>query len=1103
MEKFYLFIKSITYPIKGSITLAISLLLFNSGQAATVTVGNITGTNYTSLTNAGGLFEDINSSKITGVIVATIISDINETGAVSLNQFAGSLTILSDGTMRTLSGGTSAAIPMININGADNVTIDGGIGKMLTFKNYSVNAVTITGSVFQVMGSSTHCVIKNCNIQSNSLSTSFIGAITIGEGVNSVSISYCDIRDVPGEKGLSHCGIYSNSVGNTITVAYNNIYNWESYGIKFEKVAIDCKISGNSFYMETGVSSNTSQIAIYLKNGQSLSITGNFIGGQLPKCGGSPWTNKGTDKKKLDITGIYLEYTKCIIDGNTIQNIRVPCLGEVYGINNYGGLVIVKRNKIFNIGASAKTYGIFNNQASGTNEFSNNMIAIGDGGNTIYGFYENSANGTTDFFYNSINISGSALGGSSSYSFLRNAATPYNFKNNILSNTRTGGTGINYAICSTPATVFTSDYNDFYVSGTGNVLGYWGGNSYTGLSDVFATAMGAHSISISPNFTSNFDLHLSSNPKLTIPATSVPTVSGDINEFTRNATTNMGMNQIPDISSSIWTGLVSNDWNTIGNWNSIVKRVPNGSDNVTIPNYTNPPILNPPANPPAICNSLTISPGAMLTITAGKALTINENLTNNNPSGTVGIIIQSDISGTGSLITKTATGNGLVVAQRWMKAGKWNIVSSPLSGQTIADFLTLNVNIPTATQPISTNRGMMDYDPATNNWNSYFTNQSNGNIEAGKGFSMRVKGSTAGVNDAAVTFTGLLQAGAQSANILTPAKWNCIGNPYTSAIGMNETSSSGLAYNFLTQNIKNLDQTNGAIYVWEEPDASNGLTGKYKTYSNATAAFDIQQGQAFMVKMNSSATAVNFNQAMQFHAPGIPLKSSTSPWPSIDVSVSVGTIKSTTTIAFNSAMTKGLDPTYDAGLLKGGTDLLVYSMLVEDNGIPFAIQALPDSDYNSLIIPIGLDFKTGGDVIFSSEVMNLPPDCKVILEDLLTKTCTDLSTHTYKITIAANSLITDRFRLKTTSTTTGLDKETTAGKLTAYANRNIDIRVKGRINKNAVATLYDVQGKVVLVKSMANGIENIILLPKMKIGIYMLSINDNGKLNGFKILVRE
>ena len=130
----------------------------------------------------------------------------------------------------------------------------------------------------------------------------------------------------------------------------------------------------------------------------------------------------------------------------------------------------------------------------------------------------------------------------------------------------------------------------------------------------------------------------------------------------------------------------------------------------------------------------------------------------------------------------------------------------------------------------------------------------------------------------------------------------------------------------------------------------------------------------------------------------------------------------------------------------------------------------------------------------------LPADCKAILEDKLTKTFTDLSRNVYKTAIAANSSITDRFFLYTS---TGAIDKPLSEKLTAYVNRNIDIRLNGQVSKNAVATLYDVQGRIVLVKNMEEGSFNIISLPTIKTGIYMLSVKDNGKLNGFKILVSQ
>jgi len=144
-------------------------------------------------------------------------------------------------------------------------------------------------------------------------------------------------------------------------------------------------------------------------------------------------------------------------------------------------------------------------------------------------------------------------------------------------------------------------------------------------------------------------------------------------------------------------------------------------------------------------------------------------------------------------------------------------------------------------------------------------------------------------------------------------------------------------------------------------------------------------------------------------------------WPTIKLVATHNSQNDTTYIAFNSFMTKGLDPTYDAGLLKGGSDLLIYSYLVETIpstvGVPFAIQALPDKGYNNLTIPIGLDFATGGDVVISAKLVGLSPDCKVILEDKSTNTFTDLSKSNYTITVPASSSITDRFLLHYTPQT--------------------------------------------------------------------------------------
>jgi len=455
-------------------------------------------------------------------------------------------------------------------------------------------------------------------------------------------------------------------------------------------------------------------------------------------------------------------------------------------------------------------------------------------------------------------------------------------------------------------------------------------------------------------------------------------------------------------------------------------------------------------------------------------------------------VFESDASGTGSLITGTSSGSATV--QRYMTTDAWHIVASPVSGQSISSFLGSNSNVATDDEGY---RGMMDYDPIINDWKDYFTNSTPGDLEAGKGFGIRTN------SNSAVVFSGMLNSGNVTTNGLTPVLWNCVGNPYSSAIGINDASSSDNA--FLTENATNLDPSYGAIYVWDNPDANNGIWGMYTIISNVPTeeAYTVQQGQAFMVKMNSGVSSVSFNPGMQIHDPALSLKSAGGAWSIVKLKASLNGQMRATTIGFNNAMTKGLDRTYDAGLLRDGSDLVIYSKLVDDNGVPFAIQALPDNNIGTMIIPLGVESKTGGEIVFSVETMNLPADCKFILEDVQSHTFTDLNINDYTTTVAANTKTTDRFRIHTSSMSTSIDGGAMDTDLSAFAVRNIEIRIKGRVSHQAVATLYDVQGKAVLVQTLEAGDLNIVRTPNIKSAIYLLSVNDNGKLKRFKIPVNE
>jgi len=59
------------------------------------------------------------------------------------------------------------------------------------------------------------------------------------------------------------------------------------------------------------------------------------------------------------------------------------------------------------------------------------------------------------------------------------------------------------------------------------------------------------------------------------------------------------------------------------------------------------------------------------------------------------------------------------------------------------------------------------------------------------------------------------------------------------------------------------------------------------------------------------------------------------------------------------------------------------------------------------------------------------------------------------------------------------------------------------VSKVAVATLYDIQGKVIVVGNLAEGDLNIIQTPSIRTGVYLLFVKDNERMQSFKIPVRE
>src|SRR6266498_1478367 len=109
----------------------------------TATAGNTGPTSYQHLQ---GAFAAINTGVHQGVINVAITGDTTEIGPSVLNATGGTANYTSvsvqptGGALRTVSGAISAGSPLVDLNGATNVTIDGinTGGNALTFSNTTI-----------------------------------------------------------------------------------------------------------------------------------------------------------------------------------------------------------------------------------------------------------------------------------------------------------------------------------------------------------------------------------------------------------------------------------------------------------------------------------------------------------------------------------------------------------------------------------------------------------------------------------------------------------------------------------------------------------------------------------------------------------------------------------------------------------------------------------------------------------------------------------------------------------------------------------------------------------------------------------------------------
>jgi hypothetical protein len=559
---------------------------------------------------------------------------------------------------------------------------------------------------------------------------------------------------------------------------------------------------------------------------------------------------------------------------------------------------------------------------------------------------------------------------------------------------------------------------------TGNVSGLSGGNKLTSADD-FTSGI-ANLTTLGIKYTGN-------------ATTGTFTATAATGGYTGTS----GSVVINPAPATTWTGTTSSDWNTATNWTG--GSVPTNTTDVNIPNVANDPAIG--ATVTVNCKNLTIENGATLTI-------------------------ESDASNSGSLIMASIfEGPGTITYNRYMTSGAWHLVSAPVSGQTVSSFLLDGSNGIAQSAP---KYAFSDYNEGTNLWNDYFESSNGTSFVLTKGY--EILRSSSGV----VSFTGTPATSTSQSITRTGKGWNCIGNPFTSAMGVNELAAT--TENFLTYNSAQLDPSFTAVYYWDgsayQAINQSSSDNKYLTV-----------GQGFFVRSKIGGATVQFTSAMQSHQTTTGFKSTDVIWPLIRLIATSNSFKGHTDVAFNPNMTRGLDPSYDAGLFRCGANLVIYTRLVEDNGIDFSIQCLPDYEFNQLVVPIGFDYKDDGQVVFTAETVDLPVTCHPMLLDQETGIYTDLTVQgaSYTTSVATNTNGIGRFYLCTGQPGSGIqDEETRKLRIFAFGS---EIHIEGPVDGRASAKLYDMTGRVVASFKLQPSTLNI-LHTNISTGTYIFVIQD-------------
>ncbi|MCF6184930.1 MAG: T9SS type A sorting domain-containing protein, partial [Bacteroidales bacterium] len=383
-----------------------------------------------------------------------------------------------------------------------------------------------------------------------------------------------------------------------------------------------------------------------------------------------------------------------------------------------------------------------------------------------------------------------------------------------------------------------------------------------------------------------------------------------------------------------WTGTNGSNWFDTGNWSSGI--VPTSGDDATIPNVTNQPVINNGISNIAQCNNLTIDVGAKVTIDPDGYMTVAGSITNNASNS--GLVINSDATGTGSLIQNSTSGVDATVNTYLGGTVQWHMVGMPVA--SASGIFPGTANLYTYDETVDDYWTGTSYDSPSTGWTAF----ANGAMTLNQGYLYNVPSATT------LNYTGQLNPNTSTASLTigytdkggTAANgsdynlfdgWQLIANPYTSAIdwaAVTRTNVDDAVYYYYG--------TNNVYASWVNGAGTNNGT-QY-----------IPGGQGFFVKADLAAGTLGIGAAALVHNAQAFWKAPTeTPENLIKLQIEGNGGTDETVIRFNEASTREHDSRFDAYKLTSNTPgtFEVYTMLNDET--EYSINTIPQTSSEEIV----------------------------------------------------------------------------------------------------------------------------------------------------------